>query len=97
MQTPVNNHNLRIQATESPTVLEKLLQVTRYRGFKVTGMTMFSHQKSEAENNNENNSLDIVISIQSQHSIGQLTNQLNKLIDIEQITIEDEATNQCLA
>jgi acetolactate synthase II small subunit len=85
----MNQHTLRITAHNQPTVLERLLQVTRYRGFSVTGMTMFP--------SNESNLLDIELSVSSEHSIDQLNHQLAKLFDINDVVITDNSSQQCSA
>ena len=82
----MNQHTLRITAHNQPTVLERLLQVTRYRGFSVTGMTMFPC--------NESNLLDIELSVSSEHSIEHLNHQLSKLIDINDVVIDDKSSQQ---
>lgn len=85
----MNNHTLRITAQDQPTVLEKLLQITRYRGFVVTGMTMFPNSESQL--------LDIELSVQSDVSIEHLQRQLDKLIDIDTIRVDNIASMQCRA
>jgi acetolactate synthase II small subunit len=82
-------HTLRITAENQPTVMEKLLQVTRYRGFIVTGMTMFPESDSSL--------LTIELSVQSDNSIEHLQYQLNKLIDITTIKLESDAASLCSA
>lgn len=82
----MKTHTLKITAQQQPTVLEKLLQVARYRGFDVKGMTMFP--------NVDNAHLDIELSVSSAQSIDKLTVQLNKLYDINNITVA--ATEQQL-
>ena len=85
----MQQHTLRISASQQPTVLEKLLQVTRYRGFSVTGITMFPQV--------ETNSFDIEMTVSSEHSVMQLQSQLDKLFDINEIQIQDTAMAQCRA
>ena len=85
----MNHHNLRITAQNQPTVLERLLQVTRYRGFTVTEFTM-----SPADNDT---ALAIEMSVQSTHPITQLYQQLNKLIDIDTIDVSETAAQLCQA
>ena len=82
-------HTLRITAQDQPTVLERLLQVTRYRGFLVTGMTMFPCA--------DENGLDIELTVQSDKSIEQLHHQLNKLIDVNNVTVDSNVISQCSA
>lgn len=85
----MNQHTLRITAHNQPTVLERLLQVTRYRGFSVTGMTMFPSTKSDF--------LDIELSVCSEHSIEHLNYQLSKLFDINDVVIDDKSSQQSSA
>ena len=85
----MNQHTLRITAHNQPTVLERLLQVTRYRGFSVTGMTMFP--------SNDTSLLDIELSVSSEHSIDHLNHQLAKLFDINDVVIADNSSQQCSA
>jgi len=85
----MNQHTLRITAEDQPTVLERLLQVTRYRGFVVTGMTMFPHKEGDL--------LDIELSVRSEQTIDRLQWQLHKLIDITQINVDNTNTQQCSA
>ena len=85
----MNQHTLRITAHDQPTVLERLLQVTRYRGFVVTGMTMFP--------NKENALLDIEMSVRSEHSITHLQHQLDKLFDISDVTVDNILSQQVSA
>ncbi|EGM79558.1 acetolactate synthase [Rheinheimera sp. A13L] len=75
MNTACVNHVLTIQTKNQPVVLERLLQVTRYRGFEVAGMEM----KPMADFSG----LLVTLSIVSDKPISLLTNQLNKLYDID--------------
>ncbi len=84
-----HTHTLRITAENQPTVMEKLLQVTRYRGFIVTGMTMFPESDSSL--------LTIELSVQSDNSIEHLQYQLNKLIDVTAIKLDSDAASLCRA
>jgi acetolactate synthase II small subunit len=81
----MSNHVLTIQTKNQPVVLERLLQVTRYRGFEVAGMEM----KPMADFSG----LLVTLSIVSDKPISLLTNQLNKLYDIEFLAcVESELT-----
>lgn len=85
MNTACVNHVLTIQTKNQPVVLERLLQVTRYRGFEVAGMEM----KPMADFSG----LLVTLSIVSDKPISLLTNQLNKLYDIEYLDcVESERT-----
>ena len=85
----MNQHTLKITASDQPTVLERLLQVSRYRGFTVTGMTMFPSNESEQ--------LDIELSVASEQPVANLEKQLNKLFDILDVNVENKETQQCRA
>lgn len=85
----MNQHKLMITATDQPTVLERLLQVTRYRGFVVTGMTMFPKELS--------GELTIELSVRSENSIDNLYHQLDKLFDISDIKVDNSSSLQCRA
>lgn len=85
----MNQHTLKITASDQPTVLERLLQVTRYRGFVVTGMTMFPQEVGDE--------LAIEISVRSEHSIDNLYHQLDKLFDIRDIRVDNTSSLQCRA
>lgn len=85
----MQQHTLRITAEHQPTVLEKLLQVTRYRGFMVTGMTMFPQS--------DNSKLAIEMTVTSEQSIEHLHHQLDKLFDVNEINIDSTAMMQCRA
>jgi len=81
----MRNHVLTIQTKNQPVVLERLLQVTRYRGFEVAGMEM----KPLADFSG----LLVTLSIVSDKPISLLTNQLNKLYDIEYLDcVESDLT-----
>lgn len=83
------NHTLRITAANQPTVMERMLQITRYRGFVVTGMTMYQVK--------QNSLLTIELSVQSTNSITHLQSQLYKLIDITDIKVDNSASALCRA
>ena len=85
----MKQHTLNITAQQEPTVLEKVLQATRYRGFAVNGMKMFHHV--------DKNTIDIKLSVSSVHAIEKLTVQLNKLYDIDTIAIASGESLQCQA
>ena len=85
----MQQHNLTITAKQQPVVMERLLQVTRYRGFNVVGMTMFELT--------ELGELTIKLSVVSDKPIDNLKNQLLKIIDIEQINVEDQALQKIMA
>ena len=81
------DHTLEIQADNQPTVLERVLQVTRYRGFVVTGLLV--------NLNDESDELEIKLAISdpkeslAEEGVGftRLYNQLNKLFDIKHVNL----------
>lgn len=75
-------HHLKITASDHVMVVERLLQVTRYRGYRLCGLSMLPGEQKDL--------LDIQLSVESDRSIENLTKQLLKIIDIEQIKVEDQ-------
>ena len=73
------NHTLNITATNTPAVVERLLQVTRYRGYLLTGLEMKPRSDSR--------SVVIRLSVSSDKPIHLLTSQLHKLYDIQQLEL----------
>jgi len=71
-------HNLEITVKQCPEVLERVLRVTRHRGFKVTQMHM---------NTQGDNSLAINLWVEAERAIELLSNQLDKLIDVTQCKV----------
>jgi len=65
-------------------VLERILQVTRYRGFLINGMT--------AKVNTGNNVGTIELLVSSDRPISLLTDQINKLVDIKSVKVDNNAS-----
>lgn len=76
----MTQHCLTIRTRNEPVVLERLLQVTRYRGFELTAMDMRPLA--------EFGSMLITLNISSDKPISLLTNQLNKLYDIQTLELQ---------
>lgn len=76
----MNISRLTIKANNQPTVMERLMQVTRYRGFSVNQLNM---QKLS------NTDLQIVMSVSSSHPIENLTRQLLKIVDVVDVSISN--------
>ena len=75
-------------------VLERILQVTRYRGFLIDGIT--------ASVNNANNIATIELLVSSDRPITLLVDQINKLVDIKSVEVDDKTAqladkNECSA
>lgn len=83
----MQRHTLEVTADNQPTVLERLLQVTRYRGFQVSDLSVSSEQSEQI--------LEIKMSVNQpsvdpaldQNGIERLYNQLNKLFDIKHVNL----------
>ena len=77
----MNNYQLMISVDDKQVVLERILQVTRYRGFLINGM--------HAEVNTGNNVATITMSVSSERPITLLVDQIHKLIDIKGVTVDN--------
>lgn len=73
------NHVLNITATNTPAVVERLLQITRYRGYELAGLQLTP--RSDAK------SLNITLTVSGDKPIHLLTSQLHKLYDIQQLEL----------
>lgn len=77
----LNKYQLIIMADDKQVVLERILQVTRYRGFLINGMN--------AEVNTGNNVATITMTVSSERPISLLVDQINKLIDIKGVKVDN--------
>ena len=80
----MNSYQLTIKVDDKQVVLERILQVTRYRGFLVSGM--------EAKVNTGTNIGTIDLFVRSERPISLLVDQINKLIDIKDVKITADET-----
>jgi len=80
----MNNYTLIIMVDDKQVVLERILQVTRYRGFLINGMT--------AKVNTGNNVGTIELLVSSDRPISLLTDQINKLVDIKSVKVDNNAS-----
>ncbi|SEL79058.1 acetolactate synthase, small subunit [Colwellia chukchiensis] len=85
----MNNYQLTIKADDKQVVLERILQVTRYRGFLINGIS--------AKVNTGTNIGTIELMVSSERSIGLLVDQINKLIDIKEVRVDNSVSQQCIA
>lgn len=85
----MNNYRLIIMTDDKQVVLERILQVTRYRGFLINGMT--------ASVNNANNIATIELLVSSDRPISLLVDQINKLVDIKGVKIDNSDSELCSA
>lgn len=80
----MNNYKLIIMTDDKQVVLERILQVTRYRGFLIDGIT--------AKVNTGNNIATIELFVSSDRSITLLIDQINKLVDIKSVKVDNSAS-----
>jgi len=85
----MNNYKLIIMTDDKQVVLERILQVTRYRGFLINGMT--------AQVNTGTNVATIELLVSSDRSISLLIDQINKLVDIKSVAVDNSASQLCSA
>lgn len=77
----MNQYQLIIMADDRQVVLERILQVTRYRGFLINGIS--------AEVNTGTKVATIIMQVSSDRSIELLVDQVNKLIDIKSVSVDN--------
>ena len=80
----MNNYTLIIMVDDKQVVLERILQVTRYRGFLIDGIT--------AKVNTGNNIATIELLVSSNRPISLLTDQINKLVDIKSVKVDSNTS-----
>lgn len=85
----MNSYQLTIKADDKQVVLERILQVARYRGFLISGIN--------AQVNTGTQVGTIELMVRSTRSIDLLVDQINKLIDIKEVKVDNSTTQQCLA
>ncbi|GIU20628.1 acetolactate synthase [Shewanella colwelliana] len=71
-------YNLALTLVQQPEVLERVLRVTRHRGFKITELGMQLDANGDTK-------LDMVV--ESERALEQLSHQLNKLIDVTECKV----------
>ncbi len=76
-------------ADDKQVVLERILQVTRYRGFLINGIN--------AQVNTGTHIATIELMVSSERPISLLTDQINKLIDIKGVKVDNSDSQLCSA
>ncbi|MFP1837328.1 acetolactate synthase 2 small subunit [Lonsdalea quercina] len=76
----MKRHQILIQARFRPETLERVLRVTRHRGFQVSAMNMSSQH--------DGGEINIELTVASQRPVDLLSTQLNKLLDISRVEIQ---------
>ena len=82
----MNYYQLKIKADDKQVVLERILQVTRYRGFLIDGI--------KAKVNTGTNIGTIELLVRSERPIELLVDQINKLIDIKEVKVDNSTSQQ---
>jgi acetolactate synthase II small subunit len=85
----MNNYKLVILADDKQVVLERILQVARYRGFLINGIN--------AQVNTGTHIGTIELLVSSERPIELLIDQINKLIDIKEVTVDNYEIQKCIA
>lgn len=74
-------HTLCLRVQNRPAVLERLLRVTRHRGFEVTGMTVRPDTPER---------FDISLAVTGERPIHTLLHQLEKLHEVTHVGIRED-------
>ncbi|EXU74678.1 MULTISPECIES: acetolactate synthase 2 small subunit [Erwinia] len=82
-------HHLSIEARFRPEILERILRVVRHRGFRVCTMNLASAGNTD--------NVNIEMTVASQRSVDLLSTQLNKLMDVANVQIHQQTTQQIRA
>ncbi|WP_448565738.1 acetolactate synthase 2 small subunit [Thalassotalea ganghwensis] len=85
----MKDYQLVIEADDKQVVLERILQVTRYRGFMISGIN--------AQVNTGTHIGTIKLAVRSERAIELLVDQINKLVDIKQVKVDNKAVKQYIA
>lgn len=84
----MRHYRLNIEARFRPEILERILRVTRHRGFQVNAISM---RQALDENN-----ISIEITVNSQRPVDLLCSQLIKLVDVFDIEIKQQNAKQSI-
>lgn len=69
-------HSLKLEVNNKPAILERVLQVVRYRGYELISLQVIPDGMDM---------LTVLITIDGVQPVSKLTNQLNKLYDLSSI------------
>ncbi|MDO6425981.1 MULTISPECIES: acetolactate synthase 2 small subunit [Thalassotalea] len=85
----MNHYQLLITVDDKQVVLERILQVTRYRGFLINGMSAVVNTGTQIGT--------IELQVSSERPIELLVDQINKLIDIKGVKVDNRSSRQSSA
>lgn len=77
----MNQYQLQINAHFRPEVLERVLRLTRHRGFRADEMEMSTLHQAQG--------LMIKMRVSSDRPIAQLSRQLEKLLDVTLVQVQE--------
>ena len=80
----MNQHTLFIEMNPAPEALERVLRVTRHRGFTIKNMNM----------NFDGIRAQMAITLNSERPIGLLIPQLNKLFDVTICRLQQDQSQE---
>lgn len=80
----MNQYQLHVIAQFRPEVLERVLRLTRHRGFRIAQMEMTTHDAN----------LVINMTVESERAIELLSRQLEKLLDVTLVQVQEQVLNQ---
>lgn len=78
----MNQYQLQVTAQFRPEVLERVLRLTRHRGFRVVQMDMTT----------QDHELIINLTVSSDRAVMLLSRQLEKLLDVTLVDVQESAT-----
>ena len=77
----MNQYQLQVIAQFRPEVLERVLRLTRHRGFRIEQMDMTTQGAN----------LVINMTVESERAIELLSRQLEKLLDVTLVQVQEQA------
>ncbi len=89
------NFAIEIFADNQPTVLEKLLQVTRFRGYTISGLNVKTSDDEASLNIQLTINLKECAELTRENEIQKLFNQLSKLFDIKHVNLSHRRVEKC--
>ena len=84
-------YSLSLTTRAQADTLERILRVTRHRGFRVQSLNMELHSSGA----NQQQSMQLIVS--SERPLALLLTQLNKLIDVHNIELNEPASASATA
>ncbi|MBW2367466.1 MAG: acetolactate synthase 2 small subunit [Deltaproteobacteria bacterium] len=75
-------HTIYLETRNRPAALERLLRVTRHRGFKIESLQMETADKPSV--------LNIWVTLKGARPIHTLAHQLKKLVDVNTVTVGEK-------